>query len=51
MIASAGLGVGLSLLFGLLAFVGMLGMCCRCKRLHRADLEIAQAEADNDGRQ
>lgn len=48
-VATAGLGIGLSVFFGLLAFLGMLGMCCRCKRLHRADLAIAQAEGDNDG--
>lgn len=48
-VASAGLGVGLSVAFGLVAFVSMLFMCCRCKRLHRADLAIAQAEGDNDG--
>lgn len=47
--ATAGLGVGLSVLFGLLAFVGMIAMCCRCKRLHREDLAIAQAEGDDDG--
>ncbi|CAM9938047.1 unnamed protein product, partial [Pylaiella littoralis] len=49
-VASAGLGVGLSVAFGLVAFVSMLFMCCRCKRLHRADLAIAQAEGDNDGK-
>lgn len=48
-IATAGFGIGLSVLFGFVAFVAMLGMCCRCKRLHRADLAIAQAEGDNDG--
>lgn len=49
MFASVGLGVGLSILFGLLAFIGMLLMCARCKRLKKADFAIAQAEAENDG--
>lgn len=48
-IATAGFGIGLSVAFGFVAFVLMLGMCCRCKRLHREDLAIAQAEGDNDG--
>lgn len=48
-IATAGLGIGLSVVFGFVAFIAMLAMCCRCKRLHRADLAIAQAEGDNDG--
>ncbi|CAM9207574.1 unnamed protein product [Ectocarpus sp. 8 AP-2014] len=47
-VATAGLGIGLSMFFGLLTFLGMLAMCCRCKRLHRADLAIAEAEGDND---
>ncbi|CAM9568170.1 unnamed protein product, partial [Scytosiphon promiscuus] len=47
--ATAGLGVGLSAIFGFATFVSMIVMCCRCKRLHRADLAIAQAEGDNDG--
>lgn len=49
-VATAGLGVGLSLFFGLVTFISMIVMCCRCKRLHRADLAIAQAEGDNHGK-
>lgn len=48
-IATAGLGIGLSVVFGFVAFIAMIAMCCRCKRLHREDLAIAQAEGDNDG--
>lgn len=48
-VATAGLGIGLSAVLGLVMFVAMCCMCCRCKRLHLADLAIAQAEGDNDG--
>lgn len=48
-VATAGLGIGLSVVFGFVAFIAMIVMCCRCENLHRADLAIAQAEGDNDG--
>lgn len=43
--ASAGLGVGIALLFGILAFVVLIFLCCRRRRLFRADLDIAKTEA------
>lgn len=48
-LATAGLGIGLSVVFGTLAFISMLAMCCRCKRLHREDLAMAEAERNTGG--